>query len=95
MQTLLNVYEIPNDTFKMKNMTVVRLNELMGKNSVKVLTIHSAKGLEADNVVVYGAINKWNSDEIFVNYVAITRAKKNLFWLSKRRSAAKKIQEWD
>ena len=67
MQALLNVHEIPNDTFKMKNMTVVRLNELMEKNSVKVLTIHSAKGLEADNVVVYGAINKWNSDEIFVN----------------------------
>ena len=95
MQALLNIQGIPNDTFKMKNMTVAHLNELMVKNSIKVLTIHSAKGLEADNVVIYGAINKWNSDEIFVNYVAITRAKKNLFWVSKRRGAAKKIQEWD
>ena len=95
MQALLNIQGIPNDTYKMKNMTVAHLNELMEKNSIKVLTIHSAKGLEADNVVIYGAINKWNSDEIFVYYVAITRAKKNLFWVSKRRGAAKKIQEWD
>lgn len=91
LQALLIVQGIPNDTFKMKQMTVERLNSLMNKNSIKVLTIHSAKGLERDNVVVYGAINRWNSDEVFVNYVACTRAKRNLFWLSKRKGVVQKI----
>ena len=31
------------------------LKEKMRENTVKVLTIHTAKGLEADNVVVIGA----------------------------------------
>ena len=34
MQALLNIQGIPNDTFKMKNMTVAHLNELKGKNSI-------------------------------------------------------------
>lgn len=94
LQTILSIKGIPNDTFKMKNMKVDKLEQIMTKNSIKVLTIHSAKGLEADNVVVYGAVNYPNTDEVFVNYVAATRARRNLFWISKKKGA-KKIEEWE
>ena len=49
----------------------------MANDTVKVLTVHSAKGLEADNVIVIG-VSKWskNAEERRVAYVAATRARK-------------------
>ena len=71
---------IPCDTFKRAGMGVDDLNERMAADSVKVLTIHTAKGLEAKNVVVVGA-NFNNAEEIRVSYVAATRAKELLYWM--------------
>ena len=69
---------IPCITFKKADSTSSELKNKLKDNSVKILTIHTAKGLEAKNVFVYGAA--FNSDEeIRVSYVAATRAKEKLF----------------
>ncbi|MDH4201179.1 MAG: UvrD-helicase domain-containing protein [Spirochaetia bacterium] len=56
---------------------------------VHILTIHGAKGLEFDNVLVFGVArhifpHRWNQfdEEVRLLYVAITRAKKRLEFLS-------------
>lgn len=78
---------VPCDTFKKAQLTNKGLKDKMGENTVKVLTIHTAKGLEADNVVVIGA--RWRDiEEKCINYVAATRARNLLVWtrpVSKRR----------
>lgn len=70
---------IPYDTFKKSNLDNKGLNEKMKENTVKVLTIHTAKGLEAKNVVVIGAHFK-DVEERCIAYVAATRARDLLVW---------------
>lgn len=79
IQKALNKYKIPNLTFKQGQNNLDELNELMEKDAVKVLTIHSAKGLNLPYVIVYGA---WGGkkEEIRLNYVAATRAEDGLYW---------------
>jgi superfamily I DNA/RNA helicase len=72
---------IPYDTFKQGDLKKAELSKKIQNNTVKVLTIHSAKGLEWDNVVVLGA-QYYNDEELNVNYVAATRARNALFWVS-------------
>lgn len=78
---------VPCDTFKKAQLTNKGLKDKMKENTVKVLTIHTAKGLEADNVVVIGA--RWRDiEERCINYVAATRARNLLVWtrpVSKRK----------
>ena len=70
---------IPCDTFKKAQLTNKGLKDKMNENTVKVLTIHTAKGLEANNVVVIGA--RWRDvEERCINYVAATRARNLLVW---------------
>ena len=75
---------IPYDTFKQKDLTKQDLMKRMEKNTVKVLTVHSAKGLEWDNVIVtgmrYGPLEERN-----VCYVAATRARDTLIWFTGKR----------
>ena len=73
--------KIPCGTFKKAEKTFEELKQEMQENKVKVLTIHSAKGLEADNVIVIGA-KKFNSEEKRVCYVAATRARERLYWMA-------------
>ena len=73
--------KIPCGTFKKAEKTFEELKQEMQENKVKVLTIHSAKGLEADNVVVIGA-KKFNSEEKRICYVAATRARERLYWMT-------------
>ena len=72
---------IPYDTFKKGNLRDDQLQRKMEENTVKVLTIHTSKGLENDNVVVVGA-RYYNEEEYRVAYVAATRARKRLIWTS-------------
>lgn len=91
MIKLLKDNNIPYDTFKQGDLKKQELIEKMKANTVKILTIHSAKGLEWPNVIVMG-MQYYNSEEINVNYVAATRAKDNLIWIiSKRRSYGKRF----
>ncbi|MDH4263375.1 MAG: UvrD-helicase domain-containing protein [Spirochaetia bacterium] len=57
--------------------------------NVSVMTIHSSKGMEFENVLIFGIADhvfphRWNdyNEEVRLLYVAITRAKKNLEFLS-------------
>ena len=67
--------------FKQSNISRKKLEEIMSKKCVKVMTVHSSKGLEAENVLLYGKfpIVKTNDDDEYkVFYVGITRAKNRL-----------------
>jgi superfamily I DNA/RNA helicase len=77
---------IPYVTFKQSSITKSQLNKLMSENTVKLLTIHSAKGLEWDNVIVYDVNHfmlkaAWYAAAL--RYVGATRAKTKLYWLKK------------
>lgn len=79
MRVALENAGVPCDTFKKAQLTNKGLKDKMNENTVKVLTIHTAKGLEADNVIVIGA--RWRDiEERCINYVAATRARNLLVW---------------
>lgn len=78
---LLNKEGIPNTTFKKSDLDLSSMNELLQENTVKVLTVHSAKGLEAKKVIVLG-VKGWNDEEKRIEYVAATRAREKLIWLT-------------
>lgn len=81
----LALRDIPAVTFKQGDLDKAKLNDFMKQNCVKVLTRHSAKGLEFNNVIVYNAA-WWGGDEAArANYVAATRAKNVLIWVSKSK----------
>lgn len=67
------------------DMTLDELNEALCKNLVKIMTVHSAKGLENKNVILYGNFPVKmpsyfnNPEERRVMYVGITRAIENLY----------------
>lgn len=94
---MLYAMGIPCDTFKVGKISREERQLLMTKNSIKVLTVHTAKGLEADNVIAYGAFPSpksedskkfWDTqgdEECRIFYVAATRAKRNLIVVNKLR----------
>lgn len=75
---------IPYTSFKREGMSLSDINKKMRSNKLKVLTVHTAKGLEIDNVILYGNFPivvpyyRKNDDERKVMYVGITRAKKSI-----------------
>lgn len=77
----LSANSIPWDTFKQGELKKLELTERMNANTVKCLTIHSSKGLEFQNVIVIGARYR-PSEELNVCYVAATRAKELLIWMT-------------
>ena len=87
---------VPCISFKKSELSLEELNEKVNSNVVKILTIHSAKGLESKNVIVIGAKN-WNAEEYRICYVAATRAKEKLIWMlepPKRKKPAYTMQNW-
>lgn len=79
IKAALDKHGVPTSTFKRNQLTNKELQELMHSDTVKVLTIHTSKGLENDYVVVIGA-KFYNLEEKCVSYVAATRARKLLVW---------------
>lgn len=79
ISAILKKEKIPFDTFKQGDLSKDELNTKMEQNTVKLLTIHSAKGLEWDNVIVIG-MRYYNAEERNVCYVAATRARNRLIW---------------
>ena len=90
---VLKRHNVPYDTFKKAQLDNKGLKEKMRENTVKVLTIHTAKGLEADNVVVIGARYR-DVEEKCVNYVAATRARNLLVWAYKTNTRKPKAEYW-
>lgn len=75
----LEAADIPAITFKQAENTNDNLESKIKSNNVKVLTIHSSKGLEFPNVIV--AEQRWRTEEdLRLMYVAATRAKEQLYW---------------
>jgi superfamily I DNA/RNA helicase len=92
---LLTKRDIPNDTFKQADLTSKEIRERMEQNTVKVLTVHSAKGLENKNVLVYN-VRAYKDEEARVCYVAATRARNHLIWIkapTKKRKT--KVVNWE
>lgn len=87
---------VPYDSFKRSELDNKELGEKMKANTVKVLTIHTSKGLEANNVVVIGA-KFFNIEERCISYVAATRARNMLIWtrMPNRARRATKISSWE
>lgn len=71
--------KIPYTTFRRAEIDTLEFNRLMAANTVKLLTIHSSKGLENDNVIVIGA-RAFSVEEKCISYVAATRARHKLYW---------------
>lgn len=85
----LDERKIPTITFKQGKMTKKELETAMKDNVVKVLTRHSAKGLEFPYVVVYNP-SWWGNEARRVNYVAATRARDILMWLEPKKAPTKR-----
>lgn len=88
--------KVPLVTFRQGDLSNTELKEKMESNKVKLLTIHSSKGLENKKVVVYGA-RFFNDEERRIAYVAATRAEDELYWIPYKRrtkTKAKKIN-WE
>jgi superfamily I DNA/RNA helicase len=92
----LKIEGIPYDTFKRSALDNKELGKKMKENTVKVLTIHTAKGLEADNVIVIGA-KFFNIEERCVSYVAATRARNLLVWtrMPNRTKKQNMMSNWE
>lgn len=94
---LLDKKNIPSDTFKQADLTNSQIEEKMKENTVKILTVHSAKGLESPCVLSYN-IRAYSDDEAKVCYVSATRAKDFLIWAkmpSKKKRKKNKIVNWE
>ena len=72
--------EIPYVSFRKGEMSLEQMRTCMEEDKIKLLTIHTSKGLESKNVLLWGnfpIVQKpylRNNDEIKVLYVGITRA---------------------
>ena len=71
--------KIPFVTFKNSELSFQEKQELLKKDAIKLLTIHTSKGSTFDHVIVVGA-KLFNVEERCISYVAATRAKYTLFW---------------
>lgn len=89
--------KIPFDTFKQGDLTKEELVTKMEQDTVKILTVHSAKGLEWDNVIVIGMRYR-PVEERNVSYVAATRARENLIWMyyeaKRKQKSSVKTYTW-
>lgn len=85
---------IPYDTFKQGDLSKEELSKKMEQDTVKILTVHSAKGLEWDNVIVIG-MRYQPYEERNICYVAATRARENLIWMQpKRKKGGPRVYNW-
>lgn len=88
IQGILEDLNMRSVTFKREGLTNDALRQLLESNYVKVLTVHTSKGLENTNVILYGRfpVNqpqyRRNEEERKVMYVGVTRAKENLIVLN-------------
>lgn len=87
---------IPTDTFKQSDLTNSQIEDKMKENTIKVLTVHSAKGLAAPYVLSYN-IRAYNNDEAKVCYVSATRARDFLIWakMPPKKKKKKDIVSWE
>ncbi len=79
LEAKMREFEIPYVSFRKGEMTLDQMRNCMAKDKVKLLTIHTSKGLESPNVLLWGNFPirqkpyLRNNDELKVLYVGITR----------------------
>lgn len=95
-RTLFEKNNVPTDTFKQADLTNSQIEDKLKENTVKILTVHSAKGLEAPYVLSYN-IRAYNDEEARLCYVSATRAKDYLIWakMPPKRKKKKQIVNWE
>lgn len=95
---LLDMFEkedIPCVTFRQAQLTTKEIEEQLNNNIIKILTIHSAKGLESDNVLVLNSVY-YDDESRRLYYVAATRARNLLVWNKLREKKANvKTINWE
>lgn len=96
-ETLLQ-FHVPYVSFKRADLNSDDLSKTMARDAVKLLTIHTSKGLEAKNVLVIGA--RFGSvEEKCISYVAATRARDLLVWTefprASYRKARQQVENWE
>lgn len=84
---------IPFDTFRQGDLTNAELDKKMESQTVKVLTIHSSKGLEWDNVIMLGG-RFYSPEEYRVCYVGVTRARNQLIWMRAPKRQRQQLRSW-
>lgn len=95
-KTLFAQKEIPTDTFKQSELTNNEIQDRLNADTVKILTVHSAKGLESPCVLSYN-IRAYNDDEAKVCYVSATRARDFLVWakMPPKRKKKNQMVSWE
>lgn len=95
-QFLFEKRNVPTDTFKQGDLTNSEINNKLNENTVKVLTAHSAKGMENKCVLSYN-IRAYNDSEARLCYVSATRAKDYLIWAKTPPKSKKKnkVISWE
>ena len=95
-QQLFEAKGIPTDTFKQSELTNAQIQDRLKENTVKILTVHSAKGMEAPYILSYN-IRAYNDDEARLCYVSATRAKDFLIWAKTPPKKKKKsrVVNWE
>lgn len=81
VDTIMDILEaanIPCVTFKKGDLNEMELEEVLAENRVKVLTIHSSKGLECKRAIMCGA-RTYNEEERKIAYVGATRPENALY----------------
>ena len=93
---LLEEQNVPTDTFKQSELSNSEIEDRLKKDTVKVLTAHSAKGMESPCVLSYN-IRAYNDDEARLCYVAATRARDFLIWAKTPPKKRKKsrVVNWE
>ena len=95
-QSLFAKKEVPTDTFRQAELTNSQIQDRLKDNSVKILTVHSAKGMENKCVLSFN-IRAYKDEEARLCYVSATRAKDFLIWakMPPKKKAKKKIVNWE
>ena len=95
-QQLFEAKGIPTDTFKQSELTNAQIQDRLKENTVKILTVHSAKGMEAPYILSYN-IRAYNDDEARLCYVSATRAKDFLIWAKTppKKKKKSKVVNWE
>lgn len=88
LEEILQKENIPCISFKRGELSLDEMRKKIAEDKIKLLTIHTAKGLESKNVLMWGNFPieekpyLKNNDELKVRYVGITRAMENLIILN-------------
>ena len=93
---LFSELDVPTDTFKQADLTNSEIERKMKEDTVKILTVHSAKGLENKCVMAYN-IRAYKDEEARVCYVAATRARDCLIWakMPPKRKKKNRVVNWE